>query len=142
MDTLDPVTEAYIPDAGHYPQLVSRVKSTIIDVVLIIVSLFVITWVLDQFTQVPDWVRVILFIGIWLVYEPLATTLGCTLGNYIAKIRVRRESNESKRINLLQAYVRFIIKIIFGWLSFWTILFIEKKRALHDIVPGTVVIGV
>jgi uncharacterized RDD family membrane protein YckC len=69
-------------------------------------------------------------------------TLGCTLGNYITKIRVRRERDESKRINLLQAYVRFLFKIIFGWLSFWTILFIEKKRALHDIVPGTVVIGV
>jgi len=87
-----------------------------------------------------EWLRAILFVSIWGVYEPVAMTLGCTVGNLLTKIRVRQFGNIEKKINIFQAYLRFIIKFFLGWLSFITISFNEQKRAIHDLASGTIVL--
>ncbi len=86
------------------------------------------------------WIRAVLFILIWGVYEPVAMVLGCTLGNYLMKIRVRRHEHIDKKINLLQAHLRFIIKITLGWISFLTINSNKERRAIHDFAAGSVMI--
>ena len=125
-----------------YPELKLRVQSAFIDAILVIVLMFAAAAVLDKFENVPDSVRIILFIMIVLLYEPFFMTLGCTLGNYLSQVRVRKEANSSKRINFLQAIVRYPIKLILGWISFLTISSNPKRRAIHDMVSGTVVIKV
>ena len=125
-----------------YPELKLRVQSAFIDAILVIVLMFATASVLDKFDNVPDSVRIILFIMIVLLYEPFFMTLGCTLGNYFSQVRVRKEANSSKRINFLQAIVRYPIKLILGWISFLTISSNPKRRAIHDMVSGTVVIKV
>ena len=124
----------------EYPLLGDRVQSTFIDTVLIIILMFVFTSVLDKFENVPDWVRAVLFVGVWVVYEPLCTTLGFTLGNYIKNIRVRRLSDNSKRINFFQALIRYATKIALGWISFLTIHTNKERRAIHDFAAGSVMI--
>jgi uncharacterized RDD family membrane protein YckC len=123
-----------------YPSLSNRIQSAFIDAVLIIVLMFIATTVLDKFENAPDWIRIVLFFGLWAVYEPLCTTLGCTLGNYMKGIRVRRYTNESKRINFFAAFVRYCIKMLLGWISFLSIHFNPERRAIHDYVVGSVMV--
>ncbi len=123
-----------------YPELKLRIQSTFIDTILVVVMMFVFASVLDKFENAPDWVRIFLFVLLFLIYEPLSMTLGCTLGNYLNGIRVRKEEDPSKKINFLQALVRYPVKIFLGWISFLTIHSNPKKRAIHDLVSGSVMI--
>jgi uncharacterized RDD family membrane protein YckC len=125
-----------------YPLLGDRIQSTFIDTVLIIILLFVFTGILEKFDNVPDWVRIALFIGLFIAYEPLCMTFGCTLGNYIKGIRVRQYTDTTKRINIIQAILRYPIKLILGWISFLTIGSNPKKRAIHDLASGSVMIKI
>ena len=126
----------------EYPLLGDRVQSSFIDVILIIILMFVFASVLDRYENVPDWVRIVLFIGLWAVYEPVCTTLGGTVGNYAKGIRVRRHGGITKRINIFQALLRYILKIGLGWLSFVTIHSNTERRAIHDLAVGSVMIKV
>jgi uncharacterized RDD family membrane protein YckC len=124
----------------EYPLLADRVQSTFIDTVLIIALMFAFAAILDKFEIVPDWVRIVLFFGLWLIYEPVCTSLGATLGNYIKKIRVRDVKSPEKRINIFQAIARYISKIALGWISFLTIHSNKERRAIHDFIAGSVMI--
>jgi uncharacterized RDD family membrane protein YckC len=126
----------------RYPSLVSRLQSSFIDLILIIILMFVFSTVLENFTAVPNWIRIALFVLLFVAYEPLCTSLGFTLGNFIIGIRVRKEENTSKRITIFQAIIRYIFKFALGWLSFVTIHGNPQKRAIHDIVAGSVMIKV
>ncbi|SRR6266700_1195493 len=141
---MEPITELAeeIQQERHfkYPSLLTRVQSIFADGILVLLAMFLAAWIIDHFEATPDWIRGVLFIGLWAVYEPLAVTFGCTFGNYLMGIRVRKFSNEQKRINIIQAYARFVIKMFLGWLSFLTIQFDPQRRAIHDIVSGSVVI--
>ena len=123
-----------------YPSLSDRIQSAFIDAVLIVVLMFMATALLDKYENAPDCIRIVLFFGLWAVYEPLCTTLGCTLGNYMKGIRVRRYTNESKRINFFAAFVRYCVKILLGWISFITIHFSPERRAIHDYMVGSVMV--
>jgi uncharacterized RDD family membrane protein YckC len=124
----------------EYPNLLDRFQSTFIDSVFIIILMFATASLLERYENPPDWIRVVLFFAIWGVYEPLCTTFGFTLGNYIKGIRVRRMDDPSRRINIIQAFFRYLIKISLGWISFLTIHFNEEKRAIHDLAVGSIMI--
>lgn len=123
-----------------YPLLGDRIQSSFIDAILLIILMFFFASLLDRYDDVPDWVRILLFVSLFLIYEPLCMTLGCTLGNYVKGIRVRKVNNTSKRINILQALIRYPVKVILGWVSFLTIGTNPQRRAIHDMVSGTVMI--
>jgi uncharacterized RDD family membrane protein YckC len=126
----------------EYPLLLDRVQSIFIDGVLIIVLMFVFAAVLDRYENTPDWVRIVLFFGLWAVYEPLFVVFGCTLGQYVKKIRVRRHSDPSRRINIIQSFFRWLFKAFLGWFSFLTISFNPEKRAIHDFIVGSIMVKV
>ncbi len=130
------------PKSETYPLLADRVQSSFIDAILVIVLMFVFASVLDRFENVPDWVRIVLFIFLFVIYEPVCTSLGCTLGNYSKKIRVRNAADTGKRITIFQALIRYIIKVLLGWLSFLTIHSNPGKRAIHDFAAGSVMIKI
>ncbi|WP_428979163.1 RDD family protein [Flavobacterium cupriresistens] len=124
-----------------YPFLLERIQSILIDSVLIVACMIIFSDILSNFKNVPDWLRAVLLIALFL-YEPIATTFGGTIGNNIKSIRVRKNSDSTKRINIFQALIRYFIKLLFGWLSFITIFSNSKKRALHDILSGTVMVKI
>ncbi|HET9434410.1 MAG TPA: RDD family protein [Chitinophagaceae bacterium] len=126
----------------EYPLLGDRVQSTFIDTILLIILMFILASILDRFEDVPTWVRIALFVGLWGVYEPICTTLGATFGNYIKKIRVRQVRIYSKRINFFQAFVRYLLKLSLGWISFLTIHSNRERRAIHDLAAGSVMIKI
>lgn len=97
-----------------YPLVLKRVQAITIDTCLIIVLMFTFTITLEYFENVPNWIRASLFSGLFLLYEPICSTFGATLGNYFLDIRVRKNSNSGKQINLIQAFIRYFFKMLFG----------------------------
>jgi len=138
---MDTTTDEVRETSGiEYPNLLDRFQSTFIDSIFIVILMFASASILEKYEDPPDWIRIILFFAIWAVYEPVCTTLGFTIGNYIKGIRVRRVDNSSGKINIVQAFIRYLIKITLGWVSFITIHFNEERRAIHDLAAGSIVV--
>jgi uncharacterized RDD family membrane protein YckC len=127
---------------SQYPSLSNRFQSILIDTIFILILMFVFVSVLGHFEKLSNRIKILIFFGIWGIYEPLCMTLGFTLGNYLKKIRVRRVSNINKRINFFQAFIRYVVKVLFGWVSFFTIHTNKERRAIHDIIAGSVMIKI
>lgn len=125
----------------NYATVLDRIKSTLIDTMVIIAGMIIFSDVFSSFNNIPDWLKATAFILLFL-YEPLCTTHGATLGNYLMDIRVRKNSDTSQQINIFQALLRYFFKLALGWLSFLSIFFSKKSRTIHDIVSGSVMISV
>ena len=123
-----------------YPYLIDRIQSVFIDLLLIISIMFLVSYLLEKFDQVPDWVRISLFVGIWIIYEPLFVSIGCTAGQYIKNLRVRRHGQNDRHINFFQSVLRYATKTFLGWISFLTINSNPEKRAIHDFASGSVML--
>ncbi|WP_207632507.1 RDD family protein [Foetidibacter luteolus] len=126
----------------QYPSIGDRIQSIFIDSTLLILAMFALSSLLDEYENPPEWIRIVFFFAIWGIYEPVCTIIGGTIGQLVKGIRVRRYSNPERRINIFQAMFRYIFKIAFGWLSFITVHFNEERRAIHDIFSGTVMVKV
>lgn len=124
-----------------YPRLLKRIQSFLIDTVLKAVLIYIATLIFEALKlEKWGWLKAAVLILIVVVYEPLSMRLGATVGNYVTGIRVRRFNDKSKTITLFQASLRYLVKILFGWLSCITIGFNEQKRAIHDLVAESIVI--
>jgi uncharacterized RDD family membrane protein YckC len=125
---------------NEYPSLIDRIQSIFIDTVLLLISIVILSVLLDKFNNVPDWLRMLLFFTVFVAYEPLCLTFGCTLGNYIKQIRVRQYADTNRKINIFQAIIRYLVKLSLGWLSFLTVYGNPSRRAIHDMASGSVMV--
>jgi uncharacterized RDD family membrane protein YckC len=123
----------------EYPTILRRYFSTVLDGLLVILVFILSSYFFESDNSLYSSIRIGLILFMFFVYEPVFTSFFCTLGQKIAKIRVRKIGGK-ERINLFQAYIRIVIKIFLGIISFFTIPFSKKKRAIHDIAVGSVVI--
>ena len=125
----------------NYPGVFDRVKAATIDSIVIVIFMIVITDVFSLLEVVPNNARIIAFIFIFILYDPILTSFfGGTLGHKVIGIRVKIENNESKNILLHKAIIRFIIKISLGWISLITVSQNKKRKAIHDKIAGSVVV--
>lgn len=123
------------------PGVFDRVKAIAIDGIFIIVFMFLVSYGFSLFENVPDQARIVAFIFIFILYDPLFTsTFGGTIGHMITGLRVKRESDETKNILLPHALLRFIVKASLGWISLLTVLNNPKRKAIHDYLVGSVVV--
>lgn len=136
---MDAIAQTFTENEVIYPSLVKRVQSIFIDTLLIITAMVIISAVLNNINGTPDWVRVALFVFLFGVYEPtfIAFSNG-TIGNRLMGLQVKQFTAEGKRLNIVQSYVRFITKLLLGWLSFLTVHANPQKRAIHDMVCNSV----
>jgi uncharacterized RDD family membrane protein YckC len=126
-----------------YSTFSDRVKAMLTDSIVLIVFMFVATYIFSLFESVPDYARIIAFVFIFLLYDPLFTsTFGGTIGHMIIGIRVKRESNEQKNILFHLAILRYIVKACLGVVSLFTVSNNEKGKAIHDHLAGSVVVYV
>jgi uncharacterized RDD family membrane protein YckC len=126
-----------------YPTLVKRVQAIFVDGIFMLVVMFGISAIIDKTGyDAPEWLRALLFVGIWFVYEPVAVSLGCTLGQFMMGLRVREAANEKKKINIILSLVRFALKLLLGWISFLTIHTNPQRRAIHDLAANSVMIEI
>ncbi len=125
--------------AIEYPSILRRYFSTFIDGLFIFGMLFITSYVFDSENSAAINIRIGIILFIFFVYEPIFTAFFCTLGQKITGIRIRKLASGDK-ISLIQAYLRIVVKIILGVISFFTIPFTKDKRAIHDFAIGSIVI--
>lgn len=123
----------------EYPRLVKRYKAIFIDAILLFAILIMIMQ-LVQNSEARTTIMVSSGLILLLGYEPILTAYSRTLGQRIMGIRVGRLENPLQKISLLNAYIRWFTKALLGWISFITIHFNKEKRAIHDLVSGSVMI--
>jgi uncharacterized RDD family membrane protein YckC len=130
--------------AYEKPSLLARYQSSFIDLLVLLTALVILSMTIDALGDVPDWVRASL-VGAMLLYEPVLTAYGCTVGQKLMRIRVRDVNSmygtgPEKPLNLPMAIWRFFMKSMMGWLSFITIHSNADRRAIHDFAAGSVMI--
>ncbi len=127
----------------NYPGVLDRVKAIMTDGIVIIIFIFTISYVFSLFESVPDNARIIAFVFIFLLYDPLFTSIfGGTIGHMIIGLRVKRESNEQKNVLFHLAILRYIVKALLGGISLLTISGNKKSKAIHDFLVGSIVVYV
>ena len=127
--------------AQNYPGVFDRVKAVMADSVVLIIFRVIITYVFASFDNVPEVARIIAFVFIFVLYDPIFTSsFGGTIGHMTFGIRVKRENNQDRNILFPLALVRFIVKALLGWVSLLTISGNEKRKAIHDMLVGSVVV--
>jgi|JI7StandDraft_1071085.scaffolds.fasta_scaffold13535_8 uncharacterized RDD family membrane protein YckC len=125
----------------NYPRVFDRVKAIFTDGLVIIIFMFVLTYIFSLFESVPDNARIIAIVFIFILYDPILTSyLGGTIGHIVMGIRVKRESDEQKNIQFPLAILRYIVKALLGWISLLTINGNKKGKAIHDLLVGSVVV--
>jgi uncharacterized RDD family membrane protein YckC len=125
----------------NYPGVYDRVKAIVVDAFVLILFMMMASYVFSLFENVPDIIRVIAFVFIFFLYDPIFTcTFGGTLGHMLIGIRVRRESDETKNIRFPKAVLRYIVKAVLGEISLFTVLNNPKRKAIHDYLVGSVVL--
>jgi len=87
----------------------------------------------------------IYFIGWALFYEPIFTCLGRTIGQKVMGLKViklsdMKRDNSYTNISIFQAFARFILKILLGWVSLLTIHSNSYGQAIHDIAADSVMV--
>jgi uncharacterized RDD family membrane protein YckC len=125
------------------PSLVIRVKELLIDAVFIIVLMGIMSAVLENLNVVSGQVRGGALLMI-LLYEPILIITGGTIGHRIMGLRVKAsedliEKKEPKNINIIFSLLRYVVKILLGWVSLMTITSDKLGQAIHDKVGGSVV---
>jgi uncharacterized RDD family membrane protein YckC len=123
----------------EFPTLITRIQSSVIDFGVILIIIFVFSQLSDSI-NFPDWIRGFALLFVFILYEPSLQILGGTIGNRIKGINVRKNQDVERKINFFQALIRFIVKVLLGWVSFLTIHNDYRKRAIHDLVAGTVML--
>ncbi|WP_047417003.1 RDD family protein [Cellulophaga sp. Hel_I_12] len=124
-----------------YAVLPERVKAAIIDSIVLIVMMYAVSELFGVFETVPDSFRILAFISIFILYDPILTSIyGGTIGHSFSKILVKSAKNPLKNISFPLAIIRFIIKFFLGWLSLLTVTSNEKRKALHDFAVNSIVI--
>ena len=130
-----------------YAKTTDRIKAFITDMFMIYVPiLYIITYVFmggkDAF-QESD-IAPFLAVSIYgLIYSLLLAKLGQTPGKKAYDIKVVDEKS-GENLSFARAYLRFIMFLFssFSLLGLFIVFYRKDKKSLHDLVCGSVVIGV
>jgi len=60
----------------------------------------------------------------------------------LSRSGAKKFQEPSKKINIFQAYIRYVTKLLLGFISFLTISTNKERRAIHDMVAFTVMLKV
>ena len=117
-----------------------RVLASLIDWLVLLAFVVAVSVAADGLDPRFATARVVFVLVVFASYEPILNAFGCTMGQLSMGIRVRRYRDRSKRINLLQGYARLLFKILLGWYSFLTLTRSKERRAVHDMVSGSIML--
>lgn len=124
-----------------YAILPDRIKAVVIDSIILIALMFAVTEIFALFEVVPNFFRIMAFIFIFVLYDPILTVkYGATVGHSFSNIVVKNEKDHTKNITFPKALIRFLVKFSLGWISLVTVTGNEKRKAIHDFAAGSIVI--
>ena len=127
-----------------------RLVAYIIDVILLSIVVGVLATILGVDLMQPDietydpTLNLVSFVIGWLYFALMESSeRGATVGKMVVGLRV--VSSNGQRLSFLNATGRYFAKIISAiilFIGFIMIGFTDKKRGLHDMIAGTLVIKV
>lgn len=124
-----------------YPSLLNRVQAMFFDLWIVIAIVMLLSaYVFEAYEKESENFRILLFFIVVFIYEPVGTMAGGTIGYRTMGMKIRRSDDQNKRVNVIQAYGRSVIKLMLGWVSFLTISGDPQRRAIHDKAVGSVVL--
>ncbi len=139
IERLDDLDTKY--DVITFPSLVTRIKALFIDVIIMLIIFTATALLIDSFGDIPSFAKGFILIFMFYLYDPIFTSLtGSTLGHKVMKLKVRRYGEPEKKISLGQAFLRFFVKGFLGWISFLTVTGNKRKRAIHDLASGSIML--
>lgn len=122
-----------------YPRLLRRIQALMIDG-LIVSILAIGALVLAPRVGLQGIHAAISATLVVFMLEPfLVSVTGGTLGHHLLGIRVTSKRS-GKNINIFAAVVRFLAKIVLGWLSLVSIFVTKQHQAIHDSLVGSIVV--
>lgn len=125
----------------YYAHLFTRVKAAFIDSIAFVILIYSATEVFNLIENVPNYVRIVTFLSVFVLYEPILISIyGATAGHFFNDIVVKRESDETKNVIFIYALGRFLTKVLLGWISLLTVNGDSKMKAIHDYVGKSVVL--
>ncbi|RFC53829.1 RDD family protein [Brumimicrobium aurantiacum] len=75
----------------EYAELIDRIKASYTDLMVYIFLIYFATNLLSSFDEVPSYLRILVVIAIFGLYEPLSSSIfGATIGHYIVGIRIKK----------------------------------------------------
>ena len=129
-------------DDTTFPSLVVRVKAVFIDLVIMLVTFTTTALLIDALGEVHSFVKGFILIFMLYLYDPILTSFsGSTLGHKAMNLKVRRYGEPERNISLGQAFLRFFVKLSLGWLSLLTVTGNSRKRAIHDLASGSIMLA-
>jgi len=124
-----------------FPPLIRRIQAIFIDIGILILVFFIATYLTILIGEIPSWAKIAILIFMIYLYDPLLVSVfGGTIGHQMMNMKVKKYNNPNKNIWIGAAVLRYFIKGLLGWLSFITITFNKRKRSLHDMASGSIVI--
>ena len=124
-----------------YANVSNRVKAVVIDGIVLFALMFIVTEIFVYFENVPNAFRIIAFISIFFLYDPiLISRYGATIGHSYSKIAVKKEDDPVKNLPFHKAIIRFMLKAALGWISLLTVTGSRKRQAIHDSLVNSIVI--
>ena len=141
IDIIDTEEIAIVQPQNKYPSVLERMKATFIDTVVIILLMFVFSFLFSFFDVESENLRMIIFVVVFALYDPILISLfGRTIGHKINCIALRRQSNEKRKISFIPALIRYAFKVFLGWFSLLTVGSNSKRKAIQVMVVGSVVV--
>jgi uncharacterized RDD family membrane protein YckC len=129
------------PDSSGalYSNFPSRLNAMSVDTLVLVAAtaaIFATAAVLERITAA----RVILDTAWWLLlflYEPLCVwRFGGTVGHRAMNLRVV-DNRTRASVSLGKALTRYLLKVLLGVFSFFTMSFTRRHQALHDLVTDS-----
>ena len=127
----------------EYASLTSRIKAAVIDALLLILLMYTISEIFGMMQEVSTKFRIIAMVLLFVLYEPLFVSIaGGTVGHTFSEIKVLRDDGSGRNIHFTLALSRFILKLLLGWLSLITVSMHSQKKAIHDMVAGSLMVSI
>ena len=121
------------------PGVFLRVKAAFVDSVIMVLLFLAATDLFSNITVNTNY-KILTFLLIVVLYEPLMVTINkATVGHRLFKLKVVQQYT-GKRITIIAAIIRFVIKALLRWVSFFTITSNKNNQAIHDIATRSVVV--
>ena len=123
-----------------YTRISRRLKALMIDSIVLAFAFPIILFLVLQLKIEDSKVESLLIIILTASIEPLLVTFtGSSVGHHLTGLRVRKVTKD-QHINILQSYLRFIVKLTLGLISFFSVLTTRKHQAVHDFASNSIVV--
>ena len=133
--------EEYVMDeVVAYTRISKRITALMIDGVFLSIVFLITIFIAKRLGIDSPYHESILILSIVFSVEPFFVSItGASFGHHLSGMRVRR-SLVDKKLNLALSYLRFLTKLLLGFLSLISILTTKKHQSIHDLISHSIVV--